>query len=175
MQLHRCVVSDKEGSVKFTIDRKWSGTSSALGQLYDPDGLFKGSGEELFEEVDLPALPIDAILRDCEIGGLIFKIDVEGYEFRVLRGMERTLARASRFLGMIEVDADRLAAAGEPAPELMAFLHRLGVVARIGKDGRPEIMDRSWRPPQSFHADLLFASDPGLLRVLRLPYLIRGS
>jgi FkbM family methyltransferase len=174
VQLHQCVVSDTQGSVKFTIDRKWSGTSSAIGQMHDPDGIFKGPGDELFEEVELPALPIDSVLDSCRVGNLIFKIDVEGYELRVLRGMEGTLARASCFLGVMEVNADRLAAAGEPASDLMALLNRLGVVARMGRDGRPKVVERFWQPPLGFHGDLLFASDPGLLTRLRLSFLVRG-
>jgi hypothetical protein len=117
--------------------------------------------------------PIDLVLDRCKIGGLIFKIDVEGYEFRVLRGMEKTLGRASCFLGIIEVAADRLAAAGDSAPELISFLNRVGIVARIGRDGRPKIIEPFWQPPQSFHGDLLIASHSDLLTRLRLSYPIR--
>jgi FkbM family methyltransferase len=174
MRLYQCVVSDKQGRAKFTIDRKWSGTSSAMVPFRDPDGVFKGGGEEVFEEVDLVACPIDVMLESQDVGRLVFKIDVEGYEFHVLRGMARTLAKASCFIGLVEVDTDRLAAAGEPAYELVPYLSQFGVVARIGRDGPPKVINRSWRPPPAFHTDLLLASDPGLLSSFRLPYLVRG-
>jgi FkbM family methyltransferase len=174
MQLYQCVVSDKEGRTKFTVDRKWSGTSSAMVPFRDPEGLFKGGGEEIFEEVDLVACPIDVMLESRDVGPLVFKIDVEGYEFHVLRGMARTLAKASCFIGLVEVDTDRLAAAGEPAHELVPYLSQFGVVARIGRDGPPKVINPSWRPPPAFHTDLLLASDPGLLSSFRLPYLVRG-
>jgi FkbM family methyltransferase len=79
---------------QFVVDHKWSGTSSAIGRILDPTNGFKRSGEEEFESIVVRSVRIDDILSEQELADqtILFKIDVEGYEAKVIAGM-RTLSR----------------------------------------------------------------------------------
>jgi FkbM family methyltransferase len=164
------VASDRSGDVIFTVDEKWSGTSSAIGQIVDVAGRFKGEGPDRFCELHVEAIRVDDLLAELPDDGLrslALKIDVEGYEGRVLRGMTSVLQRAGRFVGIIEFDADNLQRAGTPPAEVLARMRALGTVAVFGPDGQLAIVE-STEPPAT-HCDLIFTSDPSLLSSLTLP------
>jgi FkbM family methyltransferase len=65
---------------------------------------------EVRETVNVPALPIDVLVDDIERCPDIIKIDVEGHELAVLRGMVRTLSRCGPVI-MIEIKAANVAEA----------------------------------------------------------------
>ena len=70
---------------------------------------------------------IDASLRDFPDGAVRFiKIDVQGHELHVLRGMENTIQRNPDAIMMIEIAPDLLLNAGTSATEVMGYLYRLG-------------------------------------------------
>ena len=72
-----------------------------------------------FREVTVPVTSVDAVLGIGPLPKtLVFKIDVEGYEGHVLRGMQRTLAAAATAVGFIEFDPDMLTRAGEDMGQL---------------------------------------------------------
>ena len=174
MRLVDRVASDRSGDVVFTVDEKWSGTSSAIGQIGDPASRFKGQGPERFCEVHVEAIRVDDLLAglpDGRLRSLALKIDVEGYEGRVLQGMTGVLQRAGCFLGIMEFDTDNLQRAGTPPAEVLALMHRLGTVAHFGHDGQLVVLE-STEPPAA-HCDLIFTSDPGLLPALTLPGRLR--
>jgi len=86
-----------------------------------------GPATGAFQEV--PMTTIDASLRELPDDVVRFiKIDVQGYECQVVRGMTVTLERNPNAIMMIEVFPDGLCAAGMSATELMQFLHTLGLV-----------------------------------------------
>ena len=117
MHLVNRAASDRSDYVIFTVDEKWSGTSSAIGQIEDPANLFKGSGPERSRELRVEAIRIDdlfAALPADRLRSLALKIDVEGYQGRVLQGMTSVLQRADRFLGIVEFDGRYLQQAGTP-------------------------------------------------------------
>jgi len=93
---------------KFYIDRAWSGGSSAGGPIRGND-----TGE--YEEVIVPMIRIDDCLaeQDIESQTIVFKIDVEGFEARVLAGMESTIESTPTLIGLIEFGTELLDAAGE--------------------------------------------------------------
>jgi FkbM family methyltransferase len=66
----------------------------------------------------------------------LVKIDVEGYEYHVLRGMRHSLARLRPRLIVMELEPRRLARAGHTAEELVAMLDASGYRAtrRIGSN-----------------------------------------
>jgi FkbM family methyltransferase len=103
------LASDQPGERStFYIDRDWSGRSSAL--LSD--------GSPGVERREIPSISVDSLLEDRPIENdrLLFKIDVEGFEPLVLRGMRQVIRRAaaavgftelnSRFLRRLDVDID---------------------------------------------------------------------
>jgi FkbM family methyltransferase len=174
MHLVDRVASDRSGDVVFTVDEKWSGTSSAIGQIEDPTSRFKGQGPERFCELHVEAIRIDDLLTGLSadrLCNLAIKIDVEGYEGRVLQGMTGALRRAGRFLGIVEFDADNLQRAGTSPAEVLARMRALGTVASFGHDGQLVVVESS-EPPAS-HCDLILTSDPLLLPALTVPGRLR--
>jgi FkbM family methyltransferase len=77
---------------------------------------------------EVPMTTLDAALPELPAGALRFvKVDVQGSECRVLRGMRATLARHLDVVLMIEVFPDGLRGAGASARALMEALADLGL------------------------------------------------
>ncbi|WP_292577615.1 FkbM family methyltransferase [Mesorhizobium sp.] len=131
--LHMCAASSSVGIVSLTIDKKWSGTSSLVGEI--GDSIFKGSGEGQFERAEVSSRPIDTVVN-CASKTLLFKIDVEGWEINVLSGMSRLLTESKSFAGIVEFDERHLARAGGSAKELRQSLSSYGKVY-LSKDFLP--------------------------------------
>jgi FkbM family methyltransferase len=170
MRLVDRVASDRSGDVAFTVDEKWSGTSSAIGEIEDPASRFKGQGPERFCELRVEAIRVDDLLGEMpedRLRSLALKMDVEGYEGRVLQGMMGVLRRTGRFVGIVEFDPDNLQRAGTPPAEVLALMRRFGTVARFGHDGQLMVVE-SAEPPTA-HCDLIITSDASLLPNLTLP------
>jgi FkbM family methyltransferase len=109
MTLTNCLVSDvpTEG-VPFVVNPKWSGQSSALRQIAGEGNLEYSLSARPADEVVLPAL--------TPATTLLFKMDIEGYESRALRGFQQSLSRVSGAVGMIEFTSRFIRWAGdEPA------------------------------------------------------------
>ncbi len=64
-----------------------------------------------FSAMEVPAIPLD----DLDLEPTIIKIDVEGFELNVLRGLERTIARSRPAL-LVETPSDVEAASAYLAP-----------------------------------------------------------
>jgi hypothetical protein len=83
--------------------------------------------------LDVAEMPLDEV-----VGGPVHlvKIDVEGAELEVLRGMERILAENPRLVLIVEQNPERLAAAGEGPQAVVEHLSARGFeVHRIGPGG----------------------------------------
>lgn len=111
------VTDGDQGEEEFFIDKKWSGGSAAGLNADDYD-------KTRYEKVTMPKASIDHVLGEAETvyDRLMFKIDVEGYEYRVLCGMEQSLEKADQFVGFIEFDARLLERAGEDVEDYWAYL-----------------------------------------------------
>ncbi|MGC3960865.1 MAG: FkbM family methyltransferase [Verrucomicrobiota bacterium] len=80
--------------------------------------------------IKLPARPLDAIILPALQNEtvLLFKMDIEGYESRALRGFQQTLARMSCAVGMIEFTSRFIRLAGEdPAAYFNQLIERFRV------------------------------------------------
>lgn len=90
------------------------------------------------EKVAVPVRRGDDIVPEAFPGRLRIKIDVEGYEFHVLRGFENTLAR-HRPVIVAELVPRHLQRAGTDPAALIAWLHEHGyrghVVHVLGRRG----------------------------------------
>ena len=109
----------------------------------------------------MEAIRVDDLLAEMPDGrlrSLALKIDVEGYEGRVLQGMTGVLRRTGRFVGIVEFDADNLQRAGTPPADVLALMREFGTVARFGHDGQLVVVESTEPPPA--HCDLIFTSDP---------------
>lgn len=86
----------------FYVDKSWSGRSSAIPGRIAVDGMIMAR-----------SVALDDLIEDSSTTSLVFKIDVEGYEFSVLRGMAKALANSSGFFGIVEFNPDFIRRAGE--------------------------------------------------------------
>lgn len=80
-----------------------------------------------WETREVAMTTIDASLRDLPDSTIGFiKIDVQGHELHVLRGMENTIRRNPDAIMMIEIAPDLLSNAGTSATEVMGHLYEMG-------------------------------------------------
>jgi FkbM family methyltransferase len=164
--VHSEVMSDRAGSVEFVIDRKWSGTSSVVGEIEDSG--FKGGGEQSYERLNLSTSTIDQCVEAVSDRHLLFKIDVEGYERQVMLGMERTLRRSAAFGGIVEFDRLSLQRANTDPDAFVAHLKTLGIVHVLSGGTLSDMKV----PP--VHCDLVIVSDERYLDgLMRLPNILR--
>src|SRR5690554_2397290 len=82
VDLESFAVSDRVGQAEFTFDATWSGKSSL--ETSDPD-------DELVSQT-VETTTLDEYFEGRELGATCVKIDVEGHEASVLRGMARLAA-----------------------------------------------------------------------------------
>ncbi|MFS0821533.1 FkbM family methyltransferase [Bacillus sp. 1P02SD] len=100
----------------FFIDTHWSGTSSGV-QISEKNSI---------EKTEVPAITVDSLFEKVALGNqrLLFKIDVEGYEFMVMKGMRKLLSNCRDVLGIVEFDSHYLEKAGVNLESYMNFLGR---------------------------------------------------
>ncbi|MDF0516822.1 FkbM family methyltransferase [Bradyrhizobium yuanmingense] len=154
VKLHAKLVSDSMGTKTFYVDEKWSGTSSAIGRIHDDAG-FKGAGAESFKDLDVESVTIDSLFNSRTLSNdrLLFKIDVEGFEEKVLLGMSSTLSSVESFVGIMEFDKKYLVRAGSDPVKVFEWLKSIATVKVLTKAGVAPIQDEI-----SDHADLIISS-----------------
>jgi FkbM family methyltransferase len=108
--------SDKDDEQKdFYIDKHWSGTSSAS---YIP-------AHNMIEKVPVSTITIDSIFNeDLTYGTVLFKVDVEGYEAFVLKGMTELFDKCESAIGFIEFNSEYIEKSGMKVDEFFAFLQK---------------------------------------------------
>lgn len=88
--------------------------------------------------VEVEAIPFDDYAREHDVDPQrisLIKVDVEGSELHVLRGMRKTLEAGNPVL-LVEVDPARMVASGQDHAELLDLLSDLGYAPhRIDLDG----------------------------------------
>lgn len=117
-QVHNVGLSDTNGTLQLNVvDEHHSGTCSFL----------PGEGAQRSHEVPVRRLDdLIAVPEDSE--RVLVKIDTEGYEFQVLKGMERLLDHPNLVL-VCEVTDEWLRRAGASADEVFALMARHGYSA----------------------------------------------
>lgn len=98
----------------FFIDTHWSGASSGV-QISEKNSI---------EKTEVPAITVDSLFDTEALSNqrLLFKIDVEGYEFMVMKGMRKLLSNCHEVLGIVEFDSRYLEKAGVNLDSYMEFL-----------------------------------------------------
>lgn len=131
------VTDEDEGSEEFFIDCNWSGGSAAG---LDPENY----DSNRYTRVQIPKASVDATLENhnCIPTKLFFKIDVEGFEEKVLSGMQRTLHMASESVGFIEFDAEMLSRAETEIDVYWDFLTSEFEVFAFDRSGVPHPANR---------------------------------
>ena len=98
------------------VDKTWSGTSSAMGN----------HAEHQLEEVSVDSVCLDDVLESSDLDGktLLFKLDVEGYEEKVILGLRKALALVGKSIGFIEFNNDFIDATGSSASDFLKYLNQ---------------------------------------------------
>ncbi|HET6573400.1 MAG TPA: FkbM family methyltransferase [Fimbriiglobus sp.] len=130
--LHAVAVGDTSGDATFYVRERYLGNSS-LGQIDRP---FLDYLHDDQREVTVPKVSLDEFLQgdDCRIDFL--KVDAEGAEPLIVRGMERLLRENDRIVIVMEYSPIQMRTAGSDPEGFVTFLHGLGFhVHRIEDTG----------------------------------------
>ncbi|TYR80679.1 FkbM family methyltransferase [Priestia megaterium] len=155
---------EKENQL-FYIDKHWSGTSSGT---YAPT-------HNMVEPISVSTITIDSLVhtRDLSDDTLLFKIDVEGYESFVLKGMNHCLMQCKKLLGFIEFDSEYIKKSGQDLDEFLAFLNKYFVIYMYNQfDDLIEISNRSYTDityilkEEEIHTDFILASNNQIVHQL---------
>jgi FkbM family methyltransferase len=115
IQIIHAFASDKEEEYQsFYVDANWSGTSSGVQILT----------HKMIQKQEVRSVRIDTLLVDENLPEqtILFKVDVEGYEAFVLKGMERIFREGKGALGFIEFDSRYIEKSGVSFEEFFTFL-----------------------------------------------------
>lgn len=106
--------SDKDDEQKtFFVDKHWSGTSSAS---YMPS-------HNMIEEMPVKTITIDSLMKENLTNKtVLFKVDVEGYEAFVLKGMTRIMEESASTIGFIEFNSEYIEKSSVHADDFFTFL-----------------------------------------------------
>lgn len=144
------------GNVKVTCVPKAASTGSGNATLFisrDNRGDNRLYANELCTgSLVVKTVAVDDLLAELGIQSVnLVKIDVQGFEGHVLRGMEATLARSSPLIVMMEFWPHGLRSSGFEPSEIFALCERLTLrVYEIAQDGKlwllkdPETMIRNY-------------------------------
>jgi FkbM family methyltransferase len=153
----RCAVSDARGSAHVDL------SDTNFGDHRISGGASNGGGRA--QQVEVTTL--DHALRELPDGSVRFvKIDVQGHEMRVLRGMQETIRRNPDAIFMVEVSPSILPQFGSSASELVASFYELGFSGWELQEFRVLPALPAWtydliRPP--FWADMILSRNDDLL------------
>ncbi|MCM3654745.1 FkbM family methyltransferase [Metabacillus litoralis] len=159
--------ADKDGEEKsFYVDKHWSGTSSAS---YVP-------AHNMVEKVQVKSITIDSIIKENVIDKtILFKVDVEGYEAFVLKGMKGLFEKSASMLGFIEFNSEYIEKTGISINDFMAFLTNYFTIYIYNKNDRIVKASHSkYEDLQNMfgsnyiHTDLILATDEKLIDSLGL-------
>jgi len=120
------IVSDSEGKQRIYFSGMENTAASSVVNETDE-----------FEEI--PAISLDGFCEENQIRKIgLIKIDVEGYEFNVLKGLENMLKNQNVSHLFIEIVERHLNKAGTSAREVFDFLKRNNYQGHSIKTGKPE-------------------------------------
>jgi len=115
IKIFNVFAADKEEEKTFYVDKHWSGTSSAA---YRP-------AHDMIEQKTVRTVTIDSIVEeDVTNKNILFKVDVEGFEAFVLRGMTELIQKSASALGFIEFNSEYMEKAGVDVNDFLQFLQQ---------------------------------------------------
>lgn len=115
IKIFNVFAADKEEEKTFYVDKHWSGTSSAA---YRP-------AHDMIEKTTVSSVTIDSIIEEDAMNkNILFKVDVEGYEAFVLKGMTELIRKSASALGFIEFNSEYVEKSGVNANDFLQFLQQ---------------------------------------------------
>lgn len=160
MTITNCLVSNEPGEdIPFLVNPDWSGSSSAVRELNDrPKAI----------EFKLTAKTVDSVVPDekAKDAVILFKMDIEGYESRALKGFTHSTAGAKSAVGFIEFDGQYIRWAGEDPNDYLDWLqehfhtYRLDSIKAktIRAVDRFEEIPKLHGDPNRVHVDLILVA-----------------
>jgi FkbM family methyltransferase len=149
----RTAIGDRTGSASLEINPSHPGDHRVRDDVLDH------SEAQRLENVSISSL--DSLVDALGIKPIAFiKIDVQGYEIRVLRGMAATLVSNPAASVAVEYCPEALHEAGDTPQEIFSFFSRLGyrgfVIGRGGSLDRNAYIALAEGTSERGYADLLF-------------------
>jgi FkbM family methyltransferase len=145
---HPIALSDTTGTASFYLGR-----NDSMGSL---------CRAQTAEAIEVPTETLDGFLERHGVTRVdAVKIDAEGAEMRIVRGMCRLLRRADRPLLFVEHNDTALRAAGSSAEELFSAIVGYGYDPHLVKDGRLEpvqALATPFRTSEEAYANYAFLS-----------------
>ncbi len=120
IEIYFALASDvHQQASNFYVMQNWSGGSTALADATDV------AGAE-YERVEIQSVQIDHLLASTIESDqlLLFKIDVEGFEPSVLRGMQQSIQTVATAIGFLEFDTKLLDRTADNAVSFWTELQR---------------------------------------------------
>ncbi len=165
MRIVHALVSDEDKeNASFFVNKLHSGLSSAH------PGYSKSSQRIVIRTTTIDSLFGD---RDLDREVLLFKMDIEGYEWHALRGMKRLLAQCRAVVGCIEFNFAYLQSKKIDTAEFLDYLEEIFDVCTVNKRGQLiEFADPVNEVPRYFALDkgcndLILLSHKDLFRLLK--------
>ncbi len=129
-------LSDRAGTARFYLGR-----NDSMGSLYRA---------QTPAAIEVPTETLDGFLERHGVARVdAVKLDAEGAELHIVRGMRRMLARPDRPILLVEHNFGALRAAGSSAEELFTAIVRCGYAAHLVAKGRLEPVQALVAPSQS--------------------------
>ena len=161
MTITNCLVSDEPAEdVPFLVNPDWSGSSSAVRELNDRPKTI---------EFKMAARTVDSVVPEKKANGaiILFKMDIEGYESRALKGFTRCIEQAGSAIGFIEFDGQYIRWAGEDPNDYLDWLqerfHTYRLESIKAKTIRPvdrfEEIPNLHGDPNRVHVDLILVTN----------------
>jgi len=122
-------LSDHRGAATFYVGRVSNTGASSLRPMKDSQSSF-----------DVELAPFDELV-DCPTAVSLIKIDVEGAELKVLRGMEKTLRQTQPHL-LVEITDLFLREMGDSAEALLTYIYSLGYKMYVILDGKVTLLEK---------------------------------
>lgn len=161
-------VSDRVGgSIPFSVDLEWSGTSGIIEGGLPPTS----AKDHEFTVVPVPVTTLDAVFIDQKLPNVAIKIDVEGHEVSVLTGAAGLLESTPEWLVMLEILHMTAATISQISQGGSVFVLHLptGRLVRLPA-GRPRSMARVIRHPDIYGQDAILVSAERILDGLTMEY-----
>ncbi|WP_168122078.1 FkbM family methyltransferase [Paenibacillus sp. HB172176] len=116
-------------------------------------------GDRASRRIQVPSLTIDSLLdgRTLDRDVLLFKLDVEGFEWNALSGMSRMLNHCKSSIGCIEFNMAYLRSKGIDLDAFLDFLHARFLIFAPDEQGSLTRL----RPPLLSSAAAFFEQDKG--------------
>lgn len=157
VQLHSLAVSDKTGETTFHVRGRHLGNSSLgkasqdhLDDLYDS-----------LQSIVVPTVALDTFLKGNDRKIDLMKIDVEGAEPLVFRGMEQILRENEDIMIIMEYSPFQMRPIGLDPAQAMSMLFQLGFNAYRIEDPSGELIPANAETlSQIVHCDLVLTRTP---------------